>query len=29
VPEAEENYARLGRSFGEHSMGHGKKAEKD
>jgi short-subunit dehydrogenase len=25
VPEAEANYARLGRSFGEHSMGHGKK----
>jgi NAD(P)-dependent dehydrogenase (short-subunit alcohol dehydrogenase family) len=26
VPESEENYAKLGRSFGEHSMGHGKKS---
>jgi NAD(P)-dependent dehydrogenase (short-subunit alcohol dehydrogenase family) len=26
VPEGEANYAKLGRSFGEHSMGHAKKA---
>jgi len=25
VPEAEANYAKLGRSFGAHSMGHGNK----
>lgn len=25
VPEMEDNYVRLGRSFGEHSMGHGKR----